>query len=331
VLLHSTEEVINLTKHKEWTEDEVVSLVTLRQHGMGRLEIGERLKRTQEQVRMKWRNAFGEVGTSKKYKSPEYIASNTPRIGLFDVETLPMKVLSWSMWDQNIGIEQVESGTGLLSWAGKFLNEPEVFSDILTPTEARARNYRRITKSCHEFLSQCDVLIGHNVVDFDAKVIATYFLKYDLPLLKPILIDTLKIARRNFHYDSNKLGFLNRQLGIKEKMANEGFPLWKKCGDGDVEALNRMREYNKTDVTALEELYYKLLPYFPHTFNLALYNDIDKYQCPVCGNTELTDGRFYYTPAGKYETLVCTKCKCVSRKKENLLSKEKRKSLLVNS
>ena len=319
-----------MTRH-EWTDDELVTLTTYVKHGMGWLEISKRMNITPDQARMKWRNTYGEMGTSGKMTDPKYIEQNTPKIGLFDLETLPLEGFAWRMWDVNFSADQVISGTGLLSWAGKFLNESEMYSDILTPKEAKVKDDKRITKSCWEFLDKCDIVCGHNLTDFDSRVARTFFLKYDLPPIKYVQIDTLKIAKHNLKMDSNKMAFINKYLGIRQKIETEGFPLWRDCRAGDVDALRRMREYNEGDVLALEELYYKLRPYFPHVFNLALYSEIDKEMCPVCGNTKLESNGYYFTPAGKYESVRCSECKCVSRRKENLLGKDKRKRLLINS
>lgn len=312
----------------KWTQDEEVKLVSLRADGMGWLDISKELGRTQESVRMYWRNKFGETGASDDWK--EAVETSLPRIGLFDVETLPMEAYVWSMYDQNVGMEQVISDTGLLAWAGKFLNAPKVYSDILTPKEAPAKNDKRIAKSCWEFLHNCDIVVGHNLMGFDSKVANTAFLKHNLPPLKYVQVDTLLIARNNFRFDSNKLQFINQKLGIREKMTHEGFPLWAKCHDGNKQALLTMQEYNENDVLALEDLYYRLRPFIKN-INIALYNEIDSEQCPVCGSVDLLDEGYYYTPAGRWVAIRCRDCKCLSRRKMNKLSKEKRKSLLINS
>jgi RNA polymerase subunit RPABC4/transcription elongation factor Spt4 len=126
------------------------------------------------------------------------------------------------------------------------------------------------------------------------------------------------------------MGFINHQLGIREKVSNEGFPLWRKCSEGDQEALTKMLNYNIGDVFATEDLFYKLRPYIKN-INMALYNEIIEAQCPVCGSLDLTSEGFYYTSAGRWESMRCNNCKSLSRKKQNLLSTEKKKSLLINS
>lgn len=315
---------------KEWTDDEVDLLINYTKHGLGWLEIGEKLGRTSDSIRMYWRNHFGETGKSGKMKDPKYISANTPRIWLFDVETLPLEGYAWQLWDWSFTPEQVISGTGLLSWAGKFLNAPDMYSDILTPKEAKVKDDKRIAESCHNFLKDCDILVGHNLIDFDFRVISTYFLKYDLPPLKPILVDTLKIAKRSFRFDSNKMAWINKYLGIKQKIETEGFPLWRRCREGDPKALKTMQEYNEGDVLALEDLYYRLRPYI-RNINVALYNEGDISQCPVCGSEKVKEEGTYYTPAGQWVSYRCQECKCLSRGKDNKLPKGKRKKLLVNS
>lgn len=262
-----------------------------------------------------------EVSQKIEYKSP--------RIGILDLESLPMILYSWDIFQPNSS-EQVISEVCLLSWAGKYLNESEIFSDILTSKEAPEKLDERIVKSCWKFMQTCDVLVGHNFQGFDQKLINTRFLKYGLSPLKFVIIDTFLIAKQNFRFSSNKMKFINEQLGIRNKIDNDGFKLWRACHEGKQEALDTMLDYNIGDVHASESLMYRLRPYI-HNFNIALYNEINDYQCPVCGSLKLKSNGFYFTSAGKWESVICEDCNCVSRKKDNLLDKDKRKHLLVNS
>jgi hypothetical protein len=289
-----------------------------------------------ESLRWEFKAERKRRGIPPKHKQNEtakYVAENDyeqPRVAVLDIETLPAVAYVWGLYDQNLGLEQVTLDSCLLSWAGKFLNESEIFSDILTSKEATEHNDKRIAKSIWDFLSKCDVVIGHNFAGFDHKHINSAFLKYDLLPLKFTVVDTLQVARQNFMFASNKMKFLNEKLGIKQKMENEGFPLWRKCSQGNSDALKTMMEYNIADVPATEDLFYKFRPYI-RSFNVALYNTIESKQCPVCGSEDLKEEGFYYTSAGKYRSLRCQKCKCISRAKYNYLDKDKRKSLLVNS
>lgn len=251
-------------------------------------------------------------------------------VGVFDIETLPMEAYVWGLFDQNIGIEQIITRTCLLSWAGKFLNGAKVYSDLLTETEAPMKNDERIVRSCYEFLKQCNVVIGQNIQQFDTKLMNTFFLMYGLPPIKYIQVDTWLIAKQNFRFDSNKMGWMSKVLNIRQKVEHEGFPLWKKCHEGNKDALARMLEYNIGDIHVSEELYFKVRP-FVKSFNVALFNEMTTNQCPTCGSPDVKEEGFWYTPAGKWLSYRCQKCGCLSRSKYNEIDKDKRKSLLVNS
>lgn len=313
---------------KPWTKEEEHELVGLRVSGnKGWYEIAEKLGRSADSVRMKWRNTFGETG---KFSDPEQLGRRVPKIGIFDVETLPMKVYAWSLWDKYTSPEQVIEESCFLSWAGKFLNDPTIYSDCLTPEESKNRDGLRIAVSCWEFINQCDILVGHNLHKFDMRVVNTFFLKADLPPLRPLQIDTLEVVRKNFRFSSNKMGAVNNALNITTKIENEGFRLWKKCDEGDQEALDTMLEYNIGDITALEDLFYIIRPYITNQkFNYNLYSELTETVCPVCGEKEFKFNGHYYTSAGKWESLRCMSCKTLFRSKENLLGKNKKKSMGV--
>jgi len=267
---------------------------------------------------------------SNKYNNVKKFIGNKPVIGIMDIETLPLIAMTFGIWQQNIGLEQIVSDICMLSWAGKFLNESEVYSDILTPDETKTRDTYRITKSCWNFLSKCDILVGHNFNQFDRSHINNEFLKHNLPPLKYVVVDTLSIAKKNFNFTSNKMQFINTKLNLILKVENEGFKLWRDCSNGNQEALKTMESYNRGDILSTEDLFYKLRPYI-NNFNVALYNEIEELQCPVCGSIDLSEEGNYFTSAGKWVSYRCSNCKSISRGKENLLNKDKKKSLLINS
>jgi rRNA maturation protein Nop10 len=91
-----------------------------------------------------------------------------------------------------------------------------------------------------------------------------------------------------------------------------------------------MQEYNEADVLALEDLFYRLRPYIRNV-QISNYSDEGGQMCPVCGSDDIAEEGNYYTPAGRWTAYRCKACKCLSRGKENLLPKSKRKSLLINS
>ena len=318
-----------MSRYKAWTSDKYDEIVRLREsEGYSWEQLAKHFGISKPNAVAGYRRAKGVKHGSYKGLNPIRLSSNSPRVAVLDIETLPMICYSWGLWDQNIYIEQVIEDSCMLSWAGKYLNSHETKSDVMTPKEAKQRDASRITKSIWQFLHDADVVIGHNYAGFDVKYINTMFLKQNLPPLKYIIIDTFLIAKQNFRFASNKMKYINDQLGIRNKIENDGFPLWRACSDGDPEALKTMLEYNEGDIGATEELFYRLRPYV-RGFNVALYNEMETEQCPVCGSEHVKFEGYYYTPAGMYESVRCDNCKCLSRKKENLFDPAKRKTLLV--
>jgi hypothetical protein len=90
-----------------------------------------------------------------------------------------------------------------------------------------------------------------------------------------------------------------------------------------------MEEYNKLDVLSLEELYLKLRPWDTKGPNLNVYNIDEETYCS-CGSLEFDKNGFSYSNTGKFQRFTCKKCGAEVKSKENLLSKEKRKSLKKN-
>jgi len=298
-------------------------IVRLRNSGNSWGDIAKRFDTTKERARAAYRRAVGA-------KQSAYVKPSAPLVAVLDIETLPMIIYAWGLWDEHNTIEQVITDSCMLSWAGKYLNGAQMHSDVMTPDEAKRRDTARIATSLWDFLHGVDAVIGHNFAGFDVKYINTEFLRHGLPPLKFIIIDTLQVARKNFHFSSNKMKFINDQLGIRNKIDNDGFPLWRSCSEGDRDALKTMLDYNEGDIGATEELFYKLRPYI-RNFNFSLYNENVIPQCPTCGSEDLTSEGWYYTPAGKWESMRCNKCQCLSRTKYNELTKEKKRALLVNS
>ena len=80
---------------------------------------------------------------------------------------------------------------------------------------------------------------------------------------------------------------------------------------------------------SLEELYYKIIP-FDNSLNFDVYHDGLNHICK-CGNKSSEANGFFYSNTGKFEKFKCTKCGHETRSKNNLLSKEKKATLLTDS
>jgi len=258
-------------------------------------------------------------------------SSSPVRILLLDIETAPIIASVWSLWKQNINPVQVESDWFCLTWSAKWLFDTKISSDKLTPEEVDNEDDGRIMKEIWELVNEADIVITHNGDRFDIPRLNTRFLTHQFPPPSPYQsIDTLKAVKRSFAFSSNKLDYINEKLHLNGKMAHQGFELWRSCLKGDTAALRKMEEYNRNDVSILEELYLEIRPWIKGHPNVGIYLDTSESVCPICGSDKITKGEHrYYTSVSVFETFRCDECTAVGRFRSTIVSLEKRKKLTV--
>ena len=258
-----------------------------------------------------------------------------PKVLIYDVETAPIMSYVWRLWDQNIGLNQIESDWHLMSWSAKWLDAPE--DEVMYMDQRNARNIEndlKILKGIWKLLDEADVVITQNGKSFDQKKLnARFILNGMQPPSSYRHIDTKQIAKKHFGFTSNKLAYMTDKLCTKYKKLSHGkfpgFDLWSECIKGNIEAWDEMEEYNRYDVLSLEELYKKLIPW-DNSINFNLYHDEEKHVCK-CGSEKFIKNGFYYTSSGKFQKYKCSSCGHETRDKVNLFSKEKRKSLRMET
>ena len=252
------------------------------------------------------------------------------KILLFDIETTPIPVYVWQLKQNNyihIGqIVEIDDTWNMVCWRAKWLFDDKVLGDCQTPEEARNRDDKRITKSLYQLINEADILIGHNVDNFDIPKANTRFMIHGLDPPSPYqTIDTLKAVRKSFKFASNKLDFVCQKLGMGAKY-DTGFPLWKDCLKGDKKALKNMYDYCGQDTAILEDLYLRVRGWIKSHPNLSLYLEDREGACSNCGSKEISYlSKPYYTPTGEYQSFRCKDCGATIRSR---YSKKREKELL---
>lgn len=309
--------------NQEYSKNQIDFVCTLRKQGKTFTEIAKAYRANFKQK--KTSNALRKLyDRNKKVKS-----NSGPRVLIYDIETAPVLGYVWQLWDNNVGLNQIEKDWYILSWSAKWLDEPEV----MYQDQRNAKNIEddsKLLKKIWDLLDEADIVITQNGKKFDQKKLNARFIMNGFPPPSSYRhLDTKIIAKRHFGFISNKLEYMTDKLCTKYKKLKHakfaGFELWKQCLAGNIEAWKEMEEYNKHDVLSLEELYKKLEPW-DNSINFNAYRDGDEHVCK-CGSTELVKNGFYYTNAGKFQKYRCKKCGAESRDAQNLFSKDKRKSL----
>jgi len=282
-----------------------------------------------------WNADVNNIRSAKKiFRNNMKTQKQGVKILLFDIETAPLEayVYQKSVWKANIGFDKIISEWFMLTWSAKWLFEETVLSDGLTSKEVLEEDDKRIVKSLWKLLDEADIVIAHNGNNFDVPNLNTRFLLNDIP--PPRLyqqIDTLRIAQKQFGFTHNSLNALAKLFGFDPK-EEVHFDLWVSCRKGDEVALARMEEYNRRDVTLLEEVYLKLRPWIKGHPNLNLIIDGDEPRCPVCLSEDIhvDEDNFYMTAVSKFPVATCRNCGNGGRIRQSIISKEKRKNMYVS-
>jgi DNA polymerase III epsilon subunit-like protein len=126
-----------------------------------------------------------------------------------------------------------------------------------------------------------------------------------------ITIDTLKVSRSKFKFNSNKLDYIGSFLGIGKKIKTD-FSLWKDILlHKDKVAMSKMIKYCQKDVVLLEKVYKALKNHIePKTHYGVIFNQ-DRGSCPECGSDELVKYGSVVSATGvkkiRYKCKTCSK------------------------
>jgi len=135
---------------------------------------------------------------------------------------------------------------------------------------------------------QADEIVGHNSDKYDIKWVRTRCLFHDLEPINHITsIDTLKVARSTFKFNSNKLDYIGQYLQQGQKISTD-YGMWKDILlKNDRKALKLMVEYCQQDIILLEKVYSKLRNYIQPKTHFGLIFGGAKMDCPECGSDHL--------------------------------------------
>ena len=289
---------------------------------------------------MSWREIGRKLGVAKSSVS-DFLRKelgkkeevDEAKILFLDVESAPCAGAVWGMWNNNLGLNQIERDWFILSYAAKWYGQEEVFyEDVRGYVDHEDDS--KILKGLWELLDKASIVVGHNARRFDCKKInARFILNGFQPPSSYKVVDTLDIAKSRFGFTSNKLEYLTDKLCTKYKKMKHGkFPgyeLWKQCLKDNKEAFHEMEIYNKYDVLSLEELYCKLRPWDNKHPNLNLYRNSEEHLCS-CGSSDIVEYGYAYTNLSKFQRYRCRDCGAESRGRTNLLSEEQRANIKMN-
>lgn len=256
-----------------------------------------------------------------KHIQPRIAPTVTARVVTLDIERIPGRHSTWHrgqtitgpFWDLN----EIKAWTGKRIHADDVAEWPRTIcaawkwydsADVSFAAEWQVGGYDGFMRAVWDVFDRADLIIGHNADRFDARHLMGGWAEMGLPAPSPYkIVDTLKIARGSFAYESNTLDALNKRLGIDSKTDKYDVKIARAAVNGDKEAQAQLESYNRGDIVASEALFDRLRPYARNIPHLGMWSD-DELACPSCGHTMTATGKTVHANVQRYEHLHCDNC-----------------------
>lgn len=214
----------------------------------------------------------------------------------FDVETSPNIGLFWQAgYKQRIDYANIIKERAIICICYKWEDEKEVYSLQWDRKQCDKKMLIEFVK----IANQATELVGHNGDKFDMPWIRGRCVHHQIEMFPNYqTIDTLKISRNKFRFNSNRLDYIASFLGIGRKIKTE-FNLWKDIVLGHSEkAMTQMIKYCKQDVILLEKVYKRIQPHSLPKVHYGVIFGHDRGTCPECGSDELIKSKSRTTATG---------------------------------
>lgn len=236
------------------------------------------------------KEAIREVNQeSKLYVSGKAVADleKPLKVLIYDIETSYNIVKSWRVgWNMTIHPEDILHERSIICVSWKWLGQKEVYN--LSWNKA-TQSDAYLLEAFIEVLNQADLIVAHNGDRYDLKFIKTRALLHGIPMrIDYNQFDTLKVAKKKFMFNSNKLDYISKFLGYGGKIKTE-MKLWDDVIlRSDDNALDKMLQYCDEDVRQLENVYCELVGWEKPKTHLGVLRGKTKQTSPITGTTNIS-------------------------------------------
>ena len=189
------------------------------------------------------------------------VVVNRPKKRLFfDLEVSANIVFSWRIGrDVSLSPDDIIKERAIICACYKWEGDDKVYS-----LEWNKGDDKDLLLKFSKVINSADEVITQNGDAFDIKWLRARCIYHDIPVSPKFnSIDTLKMARSGFKFNSNKLDYMGQYLNLGKKIKTD-YGLWKDIMlNNSRTAMDKMVEYCKQDVNLLEQVYNKLQKFCP--------------------------------------------------------------------
>lgn len=250
------------------------------------------------------RNWAKKIGLRNEYESDQ-----PAKILIYDFETAQIPSKVWWTGKQYVNYKQLKGEPRVITVAWKWLGEDSVHH----LTWSKDKSDEDLIKTFAPVFNSADLVVGHNVVNFDNRLLRAQAAKYDVRLDPFIRVyDTMKRGKKLFRLPSYSMDYMCKYFKVPmQKQSHEGIVMWDEIeddGEHAAEYLKKMVDYNVGDILANEHLYLKVLAYDERPgLHAGVLAGGEKHTCPTCGGDNVEYVRHTTTPAGTIQRIMLCK------------------------
>lgn len=224
----------------------------------------------------------------------------------FDIEVSPNIVTSWNIGRKiNIDYHNIVKERAIITVCWKWEGENKIHN-----LNWNKGDDKKLVQEFAKIINSADEVIGHNGDQFDIKWFRTRCILHGVSIIPDIQsVDTLKLARKGFRFNSNRLDYIAKYLGVGRKIKTEP-DLWSRIiFNNEKKALDDMVKYCKMDVEVLEKVFQKLDPYCAHKSHKAVAEGGEPHHCPKCSSKRVISNGVRTMANGlKKRRMQCVDC-----------------------
>lgn len=195
-----------------------------------------------------------------------------------DIEVSPNVGVFWQSGHKiSVGTENIIRERAVMVACWKWEGQKKVYSATWDAKQSDKELVKTLAKICES----ASEIVAHNGDRFDLPWLRTRALFHGVLFPHSLrTVDTLKLSRNQFKFNSNRLDYISKFTGGHGKLPTQ-FAWWLSIMfDKNKKAMDEMVKYCKMDVLELERVHQIMIPYIKPKVSVTT----ERLDCPECGS-----------------------------------------------